>query len=455
MGTIDNLGEKDTGIVVNATATDSVSMQRHTLRRKPLVGAYVALLLFMVIYYARPQDWVPGLSHAPLAKVALILTLLALLVSLRHIRRRLPRETLYLGLLIGQLFLASALSPVWRGGAFQKTVDFAKVFVVVVAVAVAVNTSRRLYLIIFTQAASVAAIAAVTLWKGHLLLGRLDGLLGGNYSDPNGLALAFVISLPMCLALLFLTRSWIWKAAWTSAMLAMTFAIFLTGSRGGFLSLIATVAVCLWEFAIRGRRFYLLVLAALVAVLVVLSSGGMVIGRLKGTFNLNEDIAAANGSAQARQKLFWRSIEVTKEHPLFGVGPGNFEPLSGNWHVTHNSFTQLSSEGGILALVLYSLILWRGFRNVRATSGLDRRQTESRLLSQALRASLTGYVVGSLFASEAYQFYPYFLVAYTAMLVEINKKSASRSKAAETMDSAKGQNYEIMPESEIIRHSWN
>jgi putative inorganic carbon (HCO3(-)) transporter len=410
-----NLSRNGMDTLLKPIATDSISRQHPISRQKRFVGAYVALLLFMFIYFARPEDWIPGLSKVPLAKIAGILALLGLLFSLQHIRR-LPREILYLGLLTGQLIIASALSPVWRGGAFQTTLDFAKVLIVTVVMAVAVNTPRRLRLLIFTQAASVAVIGAVTLWKGHLLLGRLEGMLGGAYSDPNDLALSLVISLPLCLALLFLTRSWIWKAAWASAIVVMTFATFLTGSRGGFLSIIVTAGVCLWAFAIRGRRPHLVVLAILLAVIVVLSSGGIIIGRLKGTFNLKEDIAAANGSAQARRALFWRSIEVTKEHPFFGVGPGNFAQLSGTWHVTHNSFTQMSSEGGIPALILYVLVLWSGFKNIRATKRFANRQREIILFAKALYASLVGYVAGSCFLSVNLAFFPYMLVAYTTAL---------------------------------------
>ena len=430
MGSVTNLSQNDQGNVINAMVKDCALTQRTRSRRRPLVGAYVALLLFMFIYCARPEDWIPGLSHAPLAKVTGIFALLDLLFSLRHIRQHLPREILFLGLLIGQLFLASALSPVWRGGAFQTTLGLAKVLIVLVVMALAVNTMRRLCLLIITQAASVAAIAAVTLWKGHLVLGRLDGMLRGNYSDPNDLALAFVISIPMCLALLFLARSWIWKTAWSAAILVMTYAIFLTGSRGGFLSLIVTTAVCMWAFAIRGRRLYLLVVAATLSVIVLLSSGGMLIGRLKSTFNLKDD-TAAYGSSQARQASFWRSIEVTKEHPLFGVGPGNFAQVSNDWHVAHNSFTQMSSEGGVPAFFLYVLILWCGFKNIRATKRFVSRRRETNLLAKALHASLVGYVAGSCFLSVNYEFFPYFLVAYTTTLFLIAKKFEAQSRKLE------------------------
>jgi putative inorganic carbon (HCO3(-)) transporter len=158
----------------------------------------------------------------------------------------------------------------------------------------------------------------------------------------------------------------------------------------------------------------------------------MLVGRLKGTFNVKEDTAAAYDSAQDRKRLFWRSIEVTKEHPLFGVGPGNFNEVSGQWHTTHNSFTLMSSEGGIPAVILYVFILWCGFRNLRATKRLVRGQTESMLLARALFASLAGYVVGSTFLSVAYQFFPYILVAYTTALFSIARKSVVQSRKYES-----------------------
>jgi putative inorganic carbon (HCO3(-)) transporter len=436
MGSVTDLSQNDLGDVIQGTATNGARSQPTTSPRKALVGAYAALVLFMVVYCARPQDWIPGLANVPLAKITGMLVLLALLFSLGHIRQRLPREILYVALLTGQLFLAAALSPVWRGGAIQTTLDFAKVLIIIIVMAVAVNTVRRLRLLILTQAASVAMISAVAVLKGRLLVGRLEGMLGGNYSNPNDLALAIVISLPLCLALLFLAKNGIWKTAWALAMLVMLYTVFLTGSRGGFLSLMAAAAVSLWEFAIRGRRRYLLVLTALVGVILWQSSSGMLGARLNGTFDEKDDAASAYGSAQQRQQLFWRSIEITEEHPLFGIGPGNFQIVSGSWHETHNSFAQLTSEGGVPALILFVLILSCGFESVRATKRLRHEQKESRLLAGAFRASLAGFIVGCVFSSVAYQYFPYILVAYTTALLGIAKKSASHSRLPESVSQA-------------------
>ena len=138
MGTIKTMSERP-GDSDDAGGTDSMPSQPPRSRRKPLVGAYVTLLLSMFIYFARPEDWIPGLSNVPLAKITGILALFALVFSLRHIRHRPPREVIFLFCLIVQLFLA-AISPVWRGGAFETTLDFAKVLIVVVVMIVAVNT---------------------------------------------------------------------------------------------------------------------------------------------------------------------------------------------------------------------------------------------------------------------------------------------------------------------------
>ena len=432
MGAVTNLNQNDAGTVIDAIATGSVPGRSRTMRQKPLVGAYVALLLFMVVYCARPEDWFPGLLHVPLAKSAGVLALLAVVFSLRQIRQRLPREVLLLSLLIAQLFVASLMSPVWQGGALQATLDFAKVLLVVLVIAIAVSTLQRLRMLIFAQAISLSAIAAVTVWKGRLILGRLQGILGGNYADPNDLALAIIISLPLCLALLFLCRNRLWKVFWSLSMLVMIYAVFLTGSRGGFLALFVVAAVCLSEFAIQGRRRYLLVFAALASVILWQSSGGILGGRLKGTFSVKEDTAAAYSSAQARKRLFWQSLEVTKEHPFFGVGPGNFDQVSGQWHTTHNSLTLMSSEGGVPAFVLYVLILWCGFKNLGATKRLVRGQAVSSVMARCLLASLAGYAAGSLFLSVAYQFFPYILVGYTTALFSIARRSAAQSRKDES-----------------------
>src|SRR5580658_3001487 len=171
------------------------SSQRKRSRHKQLAEAYISLLLFMVVYCARPEDWIPGLSSVPLAKIAGVLALIAFLLSLDQIRQRLPREVIFVLLLTGQLFLTVPMATVWRSGAFNTTLDFSKVVLIILVMVVAVNTAPRLRRLLSIQAASVAAISVVAAWKGRVVDGRLEGVLNGNYSNPNDLAISIVISL--------------------------------------------------------------------------------------------------------------------------------------------------------------------------------------------------------------------------------------------------------------------
>jgi putative inorganic carbon (HCO3(-)) transporter len=411
----------------------SKSDVKHSKQRKALGFAYFGLVLFMIVYFARPEDWIPGLAAVPLAKITGILILLALVFSFSNIRWHMPWEVTFLGLLVVQLWLAVAFSPVWRGGAFNVMLDFSKVLPLVIVIYGAVRSMKRLGWILFVQAASVAAIATATIINAHILRGRLQTVLSGMYGNPNDLAVVIDLSLPLCLALALTTTSYWKKLAWTVAMLAMIYTVFLTASRAGALALVAVTLVGLWQLGVKSRRFYLLLLVPVAVFVIWLYSGNSLRERFEQT-NIN---AAANnrdteasGSAQQRKELLFQSLRVTAQHPLFGVGPGNFVIVSGVWHVTHNSFTQMSSEGGIPAFLLYVLILWRGIANLRDVRKYRKTGKRIRLFSMALEASLAAYLVGSCFASVAYQLFPYCLVAYTSALRLIVQRDRTVSNRA-------------------------
>jgi O-antigen ligase len=70
----------------------------------------------------------------------------------------------------------------------------------------------------------------------------------------------------------------------------------------------------------------------------------------------------ASESQEIRQYLLQKSVEFTISHPLVGVGPGQFDTYEGKfdlsqgmWRSTHNTFTQISSECGLPALIFYRL----------------------------------------------------------------------------------------------------
>jgi hypothetical protein len=395
-------------------------------KREPLAGAYFWLSAFYLAYCARPEDWIPGLTYVPLAKISGVFALLALLMSAGRSQRRirdLPKEAIYFIGIICLLFLSAFLSPVWKGGAFFGTLDFAKALIVWVLTFLVITSFARLRRIIFLQSASVAVITIISVLKGRDHP-RLDGVIGGIYSNPNDLAFAIVLSLPFCIAFMLSTRSILRKAAWAASMLVMCAALFMTASRGGFVDFVVTGVVCLWVFAVKGKRIHLIAAAAVVVLVVGLAAGGKLTDRffaISGDNVNNRLEEAAHGSYEQRRQLMIDSVKGIAHYPL-GIGLGNFVVYSGEWREVHVSYLQIAVEGGIAAFVLYVLFFARGFSNLQKLHRMPCHDPEIDLFSGALYATLIGFIVGAFFSPEAYQYFPYFAVAYTSVLLAIAKE---------------------------------
>ena len=408
--------------------------QRFALKREPLAGAFFWLATFYAVYCARPEDWIPGLAYVPLAKISGVFALLALLMSAGRSKRGfrdLPREAIYFVGIIGVLFVSALLSPVWKGGAFFKTLDFSKALVAWVLTFMVITNFARLRRIIFIQSASVAVIAVVSVLKrgSHP---RLEGVIGGIYSNPNDLAFAIVLSLPFCFAFLLSTRSIPRKAAWAGAMLAMCLALFMTASRAGFINLLVTGTVCLWIFGVKGKRVHLVAAAVVVAVVMAFAAGGKLKDRFFAISGNDLDTGievSAHGSYEQRELLMIESLRAVARYPL-GIGMDNFASYSGTWREVHVSYLQIAAEGGIGAFVLYLLFFGRGFGNLKRLRRMPNLDPEVELFSGALYGSLIGFAVGACFAPEAYEYFPYFAVAYTSVLLAIAKERKGPDVAA-------------------------
>jgi len=389
---------------------------------KAEASAFFWLTAFYVVYCTRPEDWIPGLFYIPLAKITAICALWGLykIGGLRsQVLRKLPIESTYLLALIATFYLSGFLSPVWRGGAVSHAIDFSKSYIVWLLTFLLVTNFNRFRRVVYIQAASVAVIALISYIKGHSLP-RIQGVLGGIYSNPNDLAFAIVLSLPFCLAFLITAKGMPRKLLWVCAMLMMGVTLVRTASRSGFIDLMISWPICLWYFGVKGKRFYLVLVTAFVGIVILAVSGGTLKDRILATAgqgNTFED-KEAYGSFEARKYLMVRALEGIEQYPVLGVGINNFITYSGIWHEVHMSYLQIAVEGGIPAITLYLLFFSRGFANLRKLRKM-KLQGEPALFVGALHSSLIGFVVGALFSPEGYQFFPYFTVGYTSALLSI------------------------------------
>jgi O-antigen ligase len=146
---------------------------------------------------------------------------------------------------------------------------------------------------------------------------------------------------------------------------------------------------------------------------------GAFTSRVSTIFNSAADVT---GSSSQRTEVLKRSFWVTLRYPIFGVGIGNFHYKSPRNLETHNAYTQVSSELGIAAMVIYIMFLVHPLRRMRLIENETDTSPDQRTLHYlaiAFQAAIVGFMFASFFGAVAYQWYVYYLVGYAVCLHRI------------------------------------
>jgi len=393
--------------------------------RRPFV--YGALVTFAALYYFRPEDFIPGLNYIPMARIAGVLGAVALVFGmLGGGKAKVPRAVQFLWLLLLQMALCVPFA-MWRGGAFSTVFEkFDKGVIVAMLISMAVVTMRELRKLLWIQVSAVALVTIASILLRHFRDGRLEGIQKSILENPNDLAINIAISFPLGMAFMLHARG-LKKAVWGIALLFMALGVVLTYSRSGLMALILSLAICVWEYGIKGKRRYILVITvvALVVGLGAALSTSHYRARVESIFLGNIEGSGDKGSLDARKALLKKSVMTALTHPLVGVGPGCFVLVDEGWVVAHNTYTELAAEAGIPALVLFLLAISAALKNIAQVRKSQHYQEdpEFRLFTQALWAGVVAYLMAACFASTEYNLYPYFMVAYTCAMVRITNQS--------------------------------
>jgi O-antigen ligase len=242
--------------------------------------------------------------------------------------------------------------------------------------------------------------------------GRLSA--GGRYSNANDLAWTLLIGL-IFLGFLFLRGKRINKAVAILLMIPVLIAIAKTGSRTALLGAGMLFLYVFFQASASAKaRLIIATPVLLFALLLVVPS--QLRERYTTLFRTQSMTTAqveASGSSAARLELLKDSITMTIMHPLVGVGPGNFmvaqqnlalargEPF-GLWHVTHNTYTELSSEMGIPGLAIYVIFLFQCWKTLAIILRRRGVSEEVLLMAQTLRAALVVLATVAFFDSYGY-----------------------------------------------------
>jgi O-antigen ligase len=167
-----------------------------------------------------------------------------------------------------------------------------------------------------------------------------------------------------------------------------------------------------WKLARRNR-----IVIGAVALAVLISAVALAPSAYRSRIATTSD-----DSATARTDDLKRSILVAARHPFFGVGMDNYILYSNMNKATHNAYTQVAAEMGFAAFLIYCWFLLSplaSLRKLERAVGTSNRKPAVYYLAIGIQASLVGYMVVSFFASVAYLWYVYYLVAYGICLRRI------------------------------------
>lgn len=397
---------------------------------------YLGLLAFIVVLLVRPQDQVPALGALHFAEIAAILGIAPMVVD--RLSRGLPpwRLTLESALMIafGLLMLVAAPFSIWPGGAVGVVLDvYAKVLVVFLLMVSTLSTPRRLEQIawiILVCCGYVAARAVLDYARGVNLIegGRVAGAIGGMFGNPNDLATNLVAFIPLGAVVAASRRHSARRRLLATVIVGlMLAAIVFTQSRGGFIGLSAALAALLLLGRHVRRGLGPLLIAGCVLSLPLLP--GSFWERMGSIFDEERDRVAYTGSRESRRVVMAEGLQAFLEHPLTGVGAGQFRNYNPTlrqerWRETHNALLQVAADLGAIGLALFAWLILRGARagartraRLKRLRGLppgDGRGVDRAILveqSVAASAGLIGWFVCALFASVAYSWTFYLLLA--------------------------------------------
>ena len=265
--------------------------------------------------------------------------------------------------------------------------------------------------------------------------------LSGGIGDPNELALVLVPGLALAFFAIPGARSEIERWLLVLSAGAIALALFQTGSRGGLVALAAAfVAAMLFGGSRRPHVLAgLLGLTALGVAYFVLAAPSAVTARVL-------HFTAAGGSG--RTDLWAIAQQVAQDHPIVGIGIGNFEDVEAayasrttnlpavdivvdNPHVVHNSYLEVLAEQGIVGLVLFAAFLvgalTLGWRAVRAfTSSGD---TDLELIARGVLVALVGMLAASVFLSAEYEKQLWLLLGLSIALTTLTRARSSARPA--------------------------
>lgn len=231
--------------------------------------------------------------------------------------------------------------------------------------------------------------------------GRLRGLT----DDPNAIGLAIVFVIPTLILLMIQLGKRLLSLLILLLVGFLSLGLMATFSRGASIALMVVLGI-VWIQNKSWKLFF--VTCLLIMALVVFVIPPEFWTHMKTLLDMGEFLRDA--SLRQRSHLLLGAINIFFEHPLTGIGIGNFVLISRDfvteYLAVHNILFQVASETGIFGLVFFGLAFITTFSNFKDAKKHFIAQNDLTLAvaMQGFRIGFVGVAVACLFLSHQESF---------------------------------------------------
>ena len=319
----------------------------------------------------------------------------------------------------------SAVFSAWRGGSAHELYLYVKgEYLMLFVTGGLVMTWKEFRLVMYTMFLAAVTDLAVGRMFMRNSMDRIDFNMGGStIANSNDFAVHLILMTAFLLYMLLIPKApTVVRLACLPMLGYAGFLILSTGSRGAMVALVIFVLFTAVMGTARQRIFVVAAVPVMaIVILAVMPRDTLLrLSAFGSDSGSGSDLVLeeAGGSSEMRRALLIKSLEYTIQHPLFGVGPGRFSDFEGGesqregrkglWHETHNSFTQISSECGIPALLFFLAALISAFRLALKTYRRSRENPANIDISVAafcIMLGMVGFMAAATFANFGYRFY--------------------------------------------------
>jgi len=379
-------------------------------KKESLIPLFL-LLIYLALEYGRPQDLLPFLRVLHLPAITIVLLALYSIIFGKF-RLKDKQTTLFL-FLLGLMVIHGpiAVNNYW---ALMIFIAMVMNFIVFLSLIHYVDNPEKYNRL-------------VKLWLGIHLFLAIVGIVkkgagvGGFLADENDYCMTINMVIPFSF-FLFMYSSGKKRIYYLLLTCLFLFVIMLTGSRGGFVGLIATSIYC-W---LRTKRKVLTVfIFGILAAFAVLAAPQNYWNRIH---SITEE-GSSTGSGEERVYTWKIGWHMFLNNPVMGVGQGNFpwvfkkyelmvtgsdEPFWGRsvaGRAAHSLYFTLLPELGILGTCIFVGMIAYTFKDLKAIKARlsNQKNSVANLVSNkyipyvfALEGALISYLVSGSFISVLY-----------------------------------------------------